>query len=336
MTSFTIKSVIYLLLVQLFTMQIKYFLKRLSLFLAFALCVYVLLLCVFSVNVFRNKIPNLLNIYVPTVTEAFHQLHSENNTDILFIGSSHAEFVPEVFKKDSINAINLSISMLRPMITYHLVKDEINKTSAKVVVLESYFTLFNEDYEVQEAALNILSNEEPDANLAKIAIITKDFRVINSSIGLLVYHMLHPLSIDKTKKTNLVIPDTNTSEPITFSKPNYCTVTHKAFVYFQQSIDLIKNAKKMPMLIMAPVPLQLIKSCLNYSTVCKSIDSIAKKNGLIFINYNDSVNYAHLGLDQRRSFVDDNHLSEAAKVKFSQVVVQDLKKLNVIQPHTTQ
>lgn len=320
-------------------MQIKHFLKRLSLFLAFALGIYALLLCVFSFNVFRNKIPNLLNIYVPSVTNAFRQMHTENNTDILFIGSSHAEFIPEVLKKDSINAINLSISMLRPIVTYYLVKDEINRTSAKVVVLESYFTLFNENYQVQEAALNVLSNEEPDANLAKIALITKDFRVINSSIGLMVYHIFHPLSklgLTENKKTNVAKPDSNGSEPITFDKPSYCAVTHKAFEYFQQSIDLIKEANKTPMLIMAPVPIQLMKGCLNYKSICYSIDSIAKKNGMIFINYNDSANYVRLGLDQRRSFVDDNHLSEAAKIKFSEVVAQDLKSYHILQPHAAQ
>jgi len=314
-------------------MQIKFFLKRLSLFLVFACCCYILLLAVFSLNSFRNKVPNLIDMYAPNVREAFQEIHDSTNTDILFIGSSHAEFVPIVFKKNGISAINLSINSLRPSITYYLLKNELKRSSAKIVVLESYFTLFNEDYLVQEAALRIMSNEDINLNLTRMALTTKNFKVINSEIGLIINRVLHPLM---NEKTSVVLKDTGKNESpdpsseLASNKPHIRSVSHSAFVYFQDCIDLIKEGKKLPLLIMAPVTRECIHHSWNYSAICYSIDSVAKKNGILFINYNDSANYIRIGLDDKKDFVDDNHLTRLGRLKFSRVVAEDIKQYHIL------
>jgi len=316
-------------------MKPGYFFKRLFLFISFALASYIFLLIVFSHNFFKNKIPNLHNFSTPREIKEFSELRSPVNKDIVFIGSSHAEFEPPVFQQDGIKALNVSISSLRPITAYYFLKGEIQNISCKVIALETYYHLINEEYLYKEAILQIIGNEHMSMNFAQMTLASKDFAVINSGIGICFYHAFHPLNIMEPLEPETTPTATGKAtvaaklkDELSNIEPYTSPFTNTAIMYLQQSIDIIKNSGKKAMLIMAPVTETQKNKCLNYAMICNSLDSLAKKNDIPFLNYNTPENFARVGLSND-DFYDSNHLTKNGKEKFSKTVSQDLKKLNI-------
>ncbi len=269
------------------------------------------------------------------VIAQLNAIRTLKNTDVLFVGSSHCEFQPEIFKHDHVNVISLSIVGLRPIIEYYLLQDIIKSSSAKVVVLETFFSLFNRENAMNESVLKVLSNDRMSGNVIRMTLATKDFRIINSGAGLFIKHLRCPIPgiifpTDSTVDTSHFIANYHIDDSVKSIRPYISNVSAEAFNYLQKCISLIKESGKTPMLVMAPVTPEMRDSCVNYSKICYSIDSCAKINHVIYINYNTPEDYPRIGLVKNADFKDQHHLSPAGQIKFSRIVLGDMKRLNLL------
>jgi hypothetical protein len=312
------------------------FLKRFTLFFLFLSFSYIFILLLVSTRFLTNKLPNAQNLGNEIFLKKLRILDTAKNIDIFFVGSSHCNnsFDPRVFSKEGYKAFNLSTYSLRPFNAYYLLKNYKDKISGKIVVLETSYNLMNE-HNINEAALNIVSNTELNANVWEMVLKTKDFVAINSTVALWVERIVHPLKNEKLKISPYIgfnAARSNKSLANQIDSIDYYTppVTHLSFEYLQKTIDIIKECHAIPVLIMTPVYKEYKNKSLNYSSVCYSIDSIANENKLTFINYDDSLNYSRLNLDINSDFFDFNHLAESGAGKLSKVVLEDLQKKEIL------
>ncbi|HXP49777.1 MAG TPA: hypothetical protein VN922_07485, partial [Bacteroidia bacterium] len=315
----------------------KIFLKKFLLFFSFLLFSYVIFLCIFSIRLFNNKIPNISNLTNNFFLRGARSLDTTKNIDILFVGSSRCNhsFDPRVFDSSGVITANLSAYSLRPFNIYYMIKNRQKDISNKYVVLETSFDLFNE-HNINEAAQVIISNEKFSKILFEMALRTKDYETINSTIALYFYRMFHPLKDEKTYQQANDPPgftasptDKNAGKEADAAGLREELVSHEAFEYMQKSIDLVKQNNSTVIFIQPPVVMEYRTKATNYHKLCYSIDSLAKLNNIPYINYNDSTNYMRIGLDVNKDFNDVNHLSGSGADKFSKVVLADMRRLGI-------
>ena len=117
---------------------------------------------------------NIINKFNEKRFEDFYNL-PPNSLDMVFLGSSHSycTFDPEIFDKNlNINSFQMGMPLQHPDSTYYTLKEVLNYQKPKVVVMEIYWDLLQNDFELNQVKtlFQVLNN-----NTLKKEYIKEDF-----------------------------------------------------------------------------------------------------------------------------------------------------------------
>lgn len=160
----------------------KRFIKKIALFLLFAVLVYLILL-ILSGNFAPKAVRNL---YYPIgfnhLNEKMKDARQTRDVDILFVGSSHAEqgFDTRIFEARGFSCFNLGTSAQTPIQTEMLLNRYLDEMNPKIVVYDVYPGIFTIDG--VEAALRLIANDKNDKYSVEMALTTNNVKLYNTLI----------------------------------------------------------------------------------------------------------------------------------------------------------
>lgn len=106
---------------------------------------------------------NVINEFTKKRYQEFYALPS-NSLDMVFIGSSHAycTFNPENFKTLGSSSFQMGTPLQHADTTYYALQEIFNSQSPKTVVMELYWDVMDDDFEMKQANsfFEVLENEE--------------------------------------------------------------------------------------------------------------------------------------------------------------------------------
>lgn len=259
--------------------------------------------------------------------------------DFLFIGSSHAyrSFDTREFNRKGITAFNLGSTSQTPFNSYYLLKEYLPTIKPEVVVLDLYWNMLTRNG--VESTIDIVSNTEINNTIGEMAASTKDGMVLHSvmsNIILRIHKPLHQLEQQHEeeekyiaggfiethiKKNKLSVDELNRLEY------NNLTFSERQLDYLHKIIQLCHQNQIKLVFVVTPVTKEFKSKVLNYAEYKSLITSIAKKHNIPLLDYNSR---SELKLHSINDFYDRDHLTQSGVLKFNNLLLNDLEKLEVI------
>lgn len=165
-------------------MQIGRYLKNIVLFSVFVIVSYPV-----SVILYMEAVPNYFhnNVFYEKFAYGFSntrykEVKATKNIDILFLGSSRAyrHYDTRIFKKEGFKTFNLGSSAQTFLQTEVLVDRYFDRLNPKYVVLDVFPESFSSDG--VEASFGLISNDYNSWDTLKMALVTRNMKVINTWI----------------------------------------------------------------------------------------------------------------------------------------------------------
>ena len=304
-----------------------YFLKKLFVFVIFSLVVYYCLLIISgaAINIaFLKNLKYTIGGYGNAYTR-MKEVKTFHDIDILFVGSSHSYrgFDTRIFKQSGYSAFNLGSSSQTPIQTSMLFKQYLHTLHPKLIVFEVYPSTFESDG--VESAIDLLSNNTIDNYAIKMALETKNIKVLNTLLfsGFVQFFKLNANYVEqKIKKEDTYVSGgfvERKLEKYVAKKTKINTSTYhlnpKQLLKFKEMTSLLKEKKMNYVLVQAPISQKLYNSYSNNS----EIDSIFSSLGTYYnfnklLDVNDSL------------FYDAHHLNQNGVVMFNNKFIELLKK----------
>ncbi|MEN6461523.1 MAG: hypothetical protein ABFC94_09180 [Syntrophomonas sp.] len=268
---------------------------------------------------------------------------TQQNIDLLFLGSSHAyrSFDPRTFDSElSLNSFNLGNSNQNPIDSYFVLKEALRVSKPRMVVLEVFWVLFetndNKERDFESACL-VLDNIGPSLN--KLSLIGNCFTLeqMPKAIFLSIrYHNnimkpsilkenfegrwlgTHPLG-DKTfaenqsyegkgyVATNRVATNTDLKEEnyfLTYSEPKWSSARFRSF---EKCLELCQESGIKVIMVTAPLPPDTMGLIKDYENIHNKFNQLAIKYNVKYVDYNE-INKT-LNLFNNNYFSDEHHLN---------------------------
>ena len=126
----------------------------------------------------------------------FNKFDKAKKWDVIVVGSSHAYrgYNPEVFETYGLNTYNLGSSNQHMMCSYHIVKNYLNKSNCKLLILDMYDKVFSNDY--IESKSDLIQNITNDKAAIQVALEMNDIRAINMITLRFFNKTIAPLNVD--------------------------------------------------------------------------------------------------------------------------------------------
>lgn len=249
--------------------------------------------------------------------------------DILFLGSSHCfrGFDPRIFAASGYSIFNLGTNAQTPRQTEIIFKRYLNKIQPRLVVIEIYPELFEQ--EGIESMLDLLANDTLDRD-----IIEQTFEIGN-------YKLFHTLGFAWYKQCVARNAEKNQSylgfgdEYISGGFCQQINQSYKGMTHFkklrwtpiqtqteaiERIIETCRKEKIEIILVQSPIHRPLYDSRVDN----EKIDMYFQSKGLYF-NYNNKMEFANKAL-----FFDEHHLNESGVKLFDQLFIEDLLKSGLI------
>lgn len=288
-------------------MIMKKTLFTLFVFCTFSSLIYIILLFVHSYFIPKAFGGNVFK-YDESYDYALSRLKEADtttNVDVLIIGSSHAYrgYDVRLFQARGLKAFNLGTSSQTLLQTRYLVQKYIDKLRPKLILLDIYPSILNNDG--LESTLQLLSISKPDSSLSNMALHSGDIKAYNS---LLYYSIRNNPSLfqfklkDKPSKENTYVKggfvENNSVGKIFEQKKTriiFSTEQHKCLE------DIIYEFKKRKIdyfIFQSPIAKTRYTSIINNAEIDRELRSFGK-----YYNFNSD----HSLNDN--CFIDDHHIN---------------------------
>lgn len=299
--------------------------------------VYLLVLFV-AVNAVPGGIPGLAYTNVPAESPTrggpawftHRELGEYTDLDILWVGSSRAyrTFDPRFFDRYGLRTFNLGSTAQTPLNTYYLLRDHLDRLRARVVVFEIYWATL--EWDGTESALDLISNFDPTWNLARMAIATRDIRVVNGYLRRLLDVRDRP-----DPKPNLWAGDTYIGRGYVEKAADFevsrrwgldsIHVSPRQLDYVDRTISLVLDAGVGIVVIVQPLPPHTLAAIRNRAEIAAALRDLASGWRVPYIDFNE-----FMVLDSARHFYDAQHLNQAGVAEFLPVLYDRLVDLGVV------
>ena len=257
----------------------------------------------------------------------FREAESHSPLDILFVGSSHTYrgFDPRLFAEHKLAAFNLGTHSQTPLNTYYLLKRYLGTLRPQLVVVECYPSVLTIDG--YECFQDLAINAPLSAELFEMALALKS----PNAVKLLVDKYLHELRVPLTTYRQRPLKDE------AYVPGGYC----ETFVarpreggeaaeerlqpldmqldYLEEIIELNKAHHAETLVVVHPLPADVLAKTVNYRAVSADISARVGKNGVEFVDFND-----RLKLDPYDDFKDTHHLNADGVKKFNAALLDYL------------
>jgi hypothetical protein len=287
----------------------------------------VLLLYPVAVFVGYELLPNRLTPNVQPFTNTGGHLHRRlqeaelsSKRDILFLGSSHCYrgFDTRIFDKAGYSSFNLGSSSQTPQVTEVLLHRYLDRISPKLVVYEVYPVSFGIDG--VESSLNLISSSPTDKDALKLAINTRNIKVLNT----LIYMSIKQFVGDFTYvNSDRIADDTYISGGFVkrdlahFSPPDSMPSISWKFRAenmnaFESNLEFIKSRDIPILFVFAPIA-QIEYNAHNNNDEADSL----------FATYGNYINFNEIcDLNDSIHFFDAHHLNQLGVESFNQALIR--------------
>ena len=286
---------------------------------------------------------NIINGYNKKRFEDFYKL-PKNSLDIVFLGSSHSycTFDPEIFdKKLNINSFQMGMPLQHPDSTYYTLKEVLNYQKPKLVVMEVYWDLLQNNFELNQVKtlFQVLNNEK-----LKKEYINKDFPLLEKikyNVNILKYqpdyfaykgneynkkiknkfHLKEKVKekqegIEKYKSKGYVYSDFKML-PDEYNKTNqFKNLDGKTFNFSEKQkefllkiIELCKKNNIELIFVTAPIANISMDYIKNYELIYNKILDFSNENNIFYIDYNMINKNEKILINN--NFRDDAHLNHS-------------------------
>ncbi len=299
----------------------KKFLRDLIVFGPFVLVVYIFLLILWGTSV-----PKVLNKNLNYALGAYGHMFSRikdvkqlKDVDILFLGSSHAYrgFDTRVFLKEGYKSFNLGSSGQTPVQTELLIKRYFENLNPKLVVIEIYPGMFNNDG--VESLLDIMCNDKIRSDLVKMTFDINNIKTYNTFVYS-YYRQFFNLDASFNEQITKGYDTYIKSGGYVERKYQRCETCASAKFpatnwefkdqqkdSFLSLINFLKEKRVEIIFVWAPITKAMYKSVKNKS----EIDSFFSKIGTYY-NFNELIQ-----LDDKLDFYDAHHLNQKGVENFN-------------------
>lgn len=304
---------------------------------------------------------NIINKFNQKRFEDFYTLE-ENTLDMIFLGSSHSycTFNPEIFDASlDTNSFQLGMPLQHPDSTYYTLKEVLNYQKPKVVVMEIYFDLLQNDFELNQVKtlFQVLNNKD-----LKKEYINEDFPLsekIKYKTNILKYQADY-FAYKGNEYNNKIKNKFNVKDRETKKQKGIEEYASKGYVYCNYSmledeydktnqfknlngkdfkfsskqkefllkiINLCKENNIELVFVTAPIANISLDYIKNYDLINKQIENFAKENNIFYVDYN-LIN-KEKNLLTNNNFRDDAHLNDSGVQIVSHHFVNILKENNI-------
>lgn len=310
------------------------FLKTLSLFILYAILVYLVL-----ITIWGGFVPQTLrkNILAPQglyfTYERLQDAKNHTEVDILFLGSSRSYrgFDPRIFDATGYSSFNLGTSSQTPIQSELLLKKYLNELNPRLVIFEVTPDAFSMDG--IESAMEIIANIENDCQTTKMMFDYNDIRLYNTWLYKNFWDFTRrnhiPWGVNTYQKklyARLKGEDTYIEggyvekellyfEHAKYEKKDSWHYNDKQFAAFDNCIKLIETNQSEVLLIQSPYTKSLYDNYTNngYFDSCMNVYGN-------YYNFNELMH-----LDDSLYFYDATHMNQNGVELFDEKVIELLK-----------
>lgn len=262
----------------------------------------------------------------------FREIHDYHDVDILFIGSSHTyrAFDPRFFDRHDLSTFNMGSNNQSPLNSYFLLRPHIDRLNPKLIIFEVYWEPFKTDG--LESFLELCDNLPLTSDIWQMALATRNIRAINAILARLLEIGREPI---ESMAARMPIHDIYISRGFVEKDagfeversvlPHRIDIDWRQFRYLERILAMAKARGIAVLLVVQPVPRETLNSITNLREVKEKFSSFAKKNGVIYADFNEL-----MFLDSKNDFYDDDHLNQTGVEKFNVRLYDELQKRNLL------
>jgi len=303
----------------------KKFILDILLFIISAVIVYSVIIVAwkeFGPKEHTKNIPHYIKSSGFTYTR-MQEVKKTNDIDLLILGSSHAyrNFNTSFFDRLNLSSFNLGSSSQTHIQTNLLLNRYLHLLNPKIALYEVYpFTMTADGV---ESSLDLIANDANDLQSLKMAINTRNIKVVNSFIYS-VYNQyfqekedeeLVKKSGDKYIQGGFVESKEKEYSATKYEEQEWHYLDQQ-INYFKKNVSLLKENGVEVIFIYAPITRNRYNSYTNHDEFFELI----KKQG-DFINFNDLSIW-----EDSLHFNDSHHLNSKGREVFNSILVDSLKR----------
>ena len=303
----------------------KRFLYNIVIFLIVYALVHVFVASLFSRNWNYYRIGSSRHMY-----SRIKEIPLHHNPDILFLGSSHTYrgFDSRIFAEHGITTFNLGSSAQTPKQTEVLLTKYLSEINPKMIVFEVNPWVFQS--EGIESTTDLISNDQIDCNMCKLAILSGNVKVINTLIyGLYqeqVCNIRESFIEDRNKDGDLYVSGgfVEKLEYSPFRSDSVLPCSSKFIIRsdqlhaFKRCINIIKSYEIPYLLVMAPLP----------QSTYQSIGNV-EEFGCIVSSYGKYVDFNSIVQLEDSCFYDSDHLAQNGVRLFNESLMQVMDSIDL-------
>ena len=257
----------------------------------------------------------------------FRDIEDFRDIDILFSGSSHCYrgFDPRIFQKRLLTVFNLGSTSQTALNAYYLLKRYFDQLNPRLVIYEVYFgALVSEDG--LESYYDLLNNTPFSFEILEMALAARNPNTFNAMTSTYLDRVFKPLEEVKQKpfkKESYIYGGycerKDSPKSIKFKKFGDVKIADIQIEYLQKIINYVQERGSEIMLVMHPLPKELLANVSNYREVSGQFNTLAETNNIMYFDFNE-----FMELETYRHFKDDNHLNAAGVKIFNEALIDTL------------
>ncbi|MEO6903351.1 MAG: hypothetical protein ABI315_09370 [Bacteroidia bacterium] len=263
--------------------------------------------------------------------EKFIEFFNSKSYDIVFVGSSRAYrgYSPFIFESSGYKSFNLGTSAQSIKNTYFVIKNYINKSNCKVLVVDVFAGSFKQSQ--LESSSDLIENLNNSKAAYDIAVNNKDIRAIN----MLTLRYLTNNDLPYFNKTDYIGKGYSvTNDSLSPAKRQIVIknekVIHEKFEIDKEQLDYFKKivelcALKKIKVVFVYSPISYFYDYSVHAPFIKMIIPIMKSYNDHFYDFSKCN-----GINTLNHFYDDSHLNQKGVEVFNKVLIEQLERDHVI------
>jgi len=301
---------------------------------------------------------NTINAFTKQRMEEFYE-QPQNSIDTVFIGSSHSycAFDPQLIDGYlNTSSWQLGTPSQHPDTSYYLLREVFNYQSPKIVVMELYWDVLDDEFESKQAdsLFEVLKNDQLKEDYIANVFPTGD--KVKHSLPAIRYQQdyfaYEASNMEKKIEEKYGVEKKDAEKPngveyyqgrgyvycdITMPQSEYDKTNQFKYIdgkdwdfnstqkkYVEKIIDLCKDNEAQLIFVTAPVANVSMDFIQNYSKVNQKVSKFAEENGVAYIDYN--IVNAEENLLTNENFRDDAHLNHSGVKVVDKHFAQWVKK----------
>lgn len=269
--------------------------------------------------------------YGNNTKQRLEEIDTITDIDILFFGSSHCYrgIDTRIYEKQGYRAFNLGSSAQSPLNSYYLLKRYINQLKPKLVVIDVFWGVIEEDG--SEPFLNLALNSKFSIEILKMGLMTKNIQALNTYIFSMIYSCLfskNALQIKSWPDDFYVSGGFVEREKKEFKFIRNLSKSHKIKVnkdqlkYLSKIIRLTKSHSSDIVMITIPVTTEYLGTISNYDTYKNEIIKLSDKYKTPYLDFNKIYS-----ISDKKYFLDEDHLNQNGVTLLNTQLIKILREI---------